>query len=59
MDSEEQVDIPDYEISFVESLHDFKNVINRVLNELPNATQNKELQGKLSDIVNSLKGGTI
>ena len=59
MDSEEQVDIPDYEISFVEPLHDFKNVINRVLNEHPNATQNKELQGKLSDIVNSLKGGTI
>lgn len=44
-----------YEIALTEPLHDFKNVINRVLDELPYATSDKHIRASLLDILNELK----
>ena len=54
--SETPVDIPWYEVSLTEPLHDFKNTINRVFGELPFATNDKPLQKALLDMITDLKG---
>lgn len=55
-----QVEIPssltDYEIMMVEPLHDLKNVINRIFNELPHAISDPALKSSLTDALTILKG---
>ena len=43
-------------MALVEPLHDFKNMINRVINELPFMTKDDELRKQLDDIVSIVRG---
>ena len=54
--SDISVDMPCYEVSLTEPLHDFKNTINRVFGELPFATSDKTLQRSLLEMLNEMKG---
>lgn len=56
VDENEQLDIPDYEIALIEPLHDFKNVINRVLAEVPHSVEDPQIKKELTNILNSLRG---
>jgi len=53
---ENEVDISKYEIALMEPLHDFKNVINRVLKELPHSTEEKELKVMLTNLLSDIEG---
>ena len=51
-----QLDLPEYEVALVEPLHDFKNIINRVLCELPHMATETALQNALTEIVDVIRG---
>ena len=51
-----QLDFPDYEVALVEPLHDFKNIVNRVLCELPHMATETALQNALTEIVDVIRG---
>ncbi|KAF6036963.1 hypothetical protein EB796_004717 [Bugula neritina] len=52
---ENQADISQYEIALMEPLHDFKNVINRVLKNLPRSTEEKELKVMLTKLLSDIE----
>ncbi|KAF6027618.1 hypothetical protein EB796_014070 [Bugula neritina] len=49
------IDIDEYEISKAEPLHDFKNIINKVMRELVYATEDSNLKQIISKILLTLK----
>lgn len=53
------IDIDEYEISKAEPLHDFKNIINKVMRELVYATEDSNLKQIISKILLTLKGNQI
>ena len=48
--------IEDYEISMTEPLHDFKNVVNRVISEVPHAAQDPKLKDIITQVLEDLNG---
>lgn len=52
----DHIDLHSYEIAQTEPLHDFKNVIDRVLKELHYATDEKDLKISLTNILAELEG---
>lgn len=53
---ENDLEMPHYEVAQTEPLHDFKNVINRVLEELPYTIQQADLRKEIEDITKELRG---
>lgn len=54
--SEHIFDLPCYEVVQTEPLHDFKNTINRVLEELPHAIKQPDLRKEIENITLELRG---
>lgn len=51
--------LPTYEIMMVEPLHDLKNVINRVFEELPYSVSEPPLKQRITGAIELLKGESI
>lgn len=56
--SAEPVNAEHYEICMIEPLHDLKNLINRIMSELPHAIRDTQLKELVEDNL-SLLGGTF
>ena len=54
--NDDEISHPFYEIALTEPLHDFKTVISKVLNELPNATIEKPLKESLAKLLSEIHG---
>ena len=48
--------IEDYEIALVEPLHDLKNIINRVFDELPKVITEESLLAAVNEFLSIVKG---
>ena len=46
--------VEEYEVAMVEPLHDLKNVINRIFDELPHAVKDPQLKAAIKDLISTL-----
>ena len=49
--------VEEYKESMVEPLHDPKNVINRIFDELPHAVKDPQLKATMKDLISAMKAG--